>query len=727
MAWSTVDGSAIAGVNYVSAGGTLTFGVNELTKDVIVQLVGDGVATGTLQFNVNLSKTDVNTLIAPYGSVAVAVLDNDTSFQFTTNAVRLSETNSAAVLTVRRTGSTNTSMTVDYATVDGTATNGVRYTQTFGTLTFDVGVSTQTVVVPLISENVVDGDQTFSVQLSNPSVGILGVNSNCTVTVADKDMEIGWLVTSLTMLDNAPATNLVVYRAGTTNASSVVSYTFPSGAATNDFIATSGSLTFDPGVTRKNVAFQPRINNLILTNHTMVVSLSLAAGAVAHLGNTNLAIRLVKSRGGVLFADTSVTEPIGPATNWVSVMLSRTGNTDLTNVVNWVTSDGTAVSNVNYLAASGTLTLQPGVTDTNISIAVLDDLSVATNMAFNVLLSTNALSPSPSVILTNRAVVTIINSDASLQFSSATNSVVESTNAVLTVSRVGPTNSTVWVSYYTTNATGVAGTDYVATNGTLTFAPGMMSNTLTVTINNDSTMESNRTFVVVLTNASYGAALGSPVSNIVTIVDDDCILSLNKTNVLVSGGIGTMTVTVYRVGYTNNAVSVNYATQDGTATNGINYNTATGTLTFAAGVTNGAIGVVIIPNSTGSSPTHYFRLLLSAPSINATLSNTVETITIHDYIVNIVSHAAQSVRAPTAQLQITGVNPSVKGQPLVTVSGANGAAFVLWATTDLTDPTGWQQVGASTVGSLSTLAVPDNTVPASSQPPVRFYRITPAP
>ena len=719
VSWTTVNVSAQAGNNYVAASGTLTMMPGDLQQDVTIQVIGNGVAQGTLQFAVQLRNPDVNALVLPYSNVTVTVLDNDTSFQFTTNVLSVSETNGVALLTVRRTGSTNTSMSVDYATLDGTATNDVRYTQTSGTLTFDVGVSTQTVLVPIINNTVLDGNQSFSVQLSNPSDGALGLNSNCLVTVLDNDVEIGWLVTNLSMFDNAGLTNLVVYRAGTTNAASVVSYTFPGGSATNDFIATSGTLTFDPGVTRKNVAFTPRVNNLILTNHDVVVSLSLAAGVVPHLGNTNLVIRLVKSRGGVLFADTSVTEPIGPATNWVSVLLTRTGNTDLTNVVNWTTSNGTATAGVNYIATNGTLTLMPGMTETNVSIAILDDLSASTNEAFYVVLSTNnVVSPSPTVLLTNKAVVTIINSDATIQFASSSNSVVESTNAVLTVLRTGPTNSTVWVSYYTTNGSGVAGSDYVATNGTLTFAPGETSNTLTVAILNDSTMESNRTFTIVLTNASFGAALGSPSTNVVTVVDDDSVLSLVRTNITVSGGIGTMTVTVYRVGYTNNAVSVNYATQDGTASNGVNYNTSTGTLTFAAGATNGTIAVDIL---TGGSGNRIFQLVLSAPSTNATLSNTVETITIHYITANAIPHPALGVSELATPLRITGVQPSAKGQPCIQVTGANGTTFLLQATTNLADPNSWVTISTSTVDNL-TLIIPDVT---SNLPPARFYRLIP--
>ena len=738
VGWATVPASAVAGVNYVTASGTLTFAAEETRKDITVQVLGDGVATGTQQFKVKLNNLDGKSMILN-SNLTVSITDIDSSFQCLTNAMSVSETNGTASIKVVRVGAADTEMTVDYTTRDGTATNGVRYTQKSGTLTFGAGVATQAVSVVISNNTLLDGNQYFYVDLSNPVGGAtLSAPSNCTVTVQDDDVRVDWAVTNVTLLDDAAPTNLVVTRVGTTSLTSYVTYTFPGGAGTNDYRnAQSGTLTFLPGVTSSNVSFQPRINNLVLTNHDIVVRLSPTAGKpVAQFGISNMVIRLVKSLGGVAFATNSVAEPIGPLTNWATVVLTRSGNTDVTNIVNWATADFSAHSNVNYLAARGTLTLGPDVTTTNVLIAILDDRAVS-NKAFYVVLSTNALSPATTVILQTNTLVTILNSDGTIQFSGSSNRVVESTNAVLTVARAGgETNSTVSIGYYTTNGTGQAGTDYVAANATLTFLPGVLSTTLEITVVNNSTMESNRTFTVVLTNASYGAVSGASLSNVVTIVDDDSVLSL-KTNVAsASGGtklgvVGTTTVTVYRVGYTNNEVSVDYNTVGISATNGTNYTAATGTLTFAPGVTNGVITVDII-NPGNVLGNRQFQLVLSAPSTNATVATAVETVTIA-YRINVpalapvpalVSKVALMAPAPMISLHISGIQPNVLGQPLITVAGSNGATFVLWATTNLMDSKSWQPVSSGTVGSLSALAVPDTTI-TTGQPAARFYQLRP--
>jgi hypothetical protein len=63
----------------------------------------------------------------------------------------------------------------------------------------------------------------------------------------------------------------------------------------------------------------------------------------------------------------------------------------------------------------------------------------------------------------------------------------------------------VTVSFHTTNGTAKAGEDYVAKTGTLTFAPGETSKTITIVVNGDSKRESNETFFVDLTGLSSNA------------------------------------------------------------------------------------------------------------------------------------------------------------------------------------------------------------------------------
>ena len=75
-------------------------------------------------------------------------------------------------------------------------------------------------------------------------------------------------------------------------------------------------------------------------------------------------------------------------------------------------------------------------------------------------------------------------------------------SAVFNVSLAGPQTQTITVDYATQNGAALAGQDYVATNGTLTFAPGVITQTITVAVTADAPAEGDEEFSVVLSNPS---------------------------------------------------------------------------------------------------------------------------------------------------------------------------------------------------------------------------------
>ena len=76
-----------------------------------------------------------------------------------------------------------------------------------------------------------------------------------------------------------------------------------------------------------------------------------------------------------------------------------------------------------------------------------------------------------------------------------------------TVTLSNPSSTNVTVVYSTANGTATAGSDYTTAGGTLTFAPGETSKTVTVVVSGDTTFEPNETFTVGL-SAPSGATLG---------------------------------------------------------------------------------------------------------------------------------------------------------------------------------------------------------------------------
>ena len=108
--------------------------------------------------------------------------------------VRANEgTNAAAAFEVSLSRAAAGTVTVDYATADGTATAGADYTATSGTLTFAVGETAKTVSVPVLDDAVDEGEETFTLRLSN-ATGARIADGEATGTIANDDpLQTMWL------------------------------------------------------------------------------------------------------------------------------------------------------------------------------------------------------------------------------------------------------------------------------------------------------------------------------------------------------------------------------------------------------------------------------------------------------------------------------------------------------------------------------------------------------
>lgn len=108
--------------------------------------------------------------------------------QFSASTLSVNEGDGAATLTINRTGISSGVATVDYATHDGTATQKGDYTIKRGTLTFADGEISKTLEVPIVDDVFVEGDENFTVNLSNVAgTGVTLTNATTTVTITDND------------------------------------------------------------------------------------------------------------------------------------------------------------------------------------------------------------------------------------------------------------------------------------------------------------------------------------------------------------------------------------------------------------------------------------------------------------------------------------------------------------------------------------------------------------
>ena len=191
--------------------------------------------------------------------------------------------------------------------------------------------------------------------------------------------------------------------------------------------------------------------------------------------------------------------------------------------------------------------------------------------------------------------------------------------ASLAVTLSTASGQTVTVNYATANGTATAGSDYVAATGTLTFAPGVTSQTVVVTVNGDATGEPDETVLVNLSGATNASISDS--QGILTITNDDPPSLTIDSDSVTEGNFSSVTAT-FTVSLTSasaQTVTVAYATANGTATAGSDYTAASGTLTFTPGTTTRTINVTVLTDTLDEA-NETFVVNLSNP-VNATIAD----------------------------------------------------------------------------------------------------------
>ncbi len=177
---------ATAGVDYTSTNGTISFAAGQTQRQITVQVIGDTASEPDETFNVTLSN-----IVGATASTTTApgtILNNDGLPGLVINDVSLLEGNSGAVnavFTVSLSAPSGQTVTVLYATSNGTAQAGLDYSSASASITFAPGQTVQQVTVQVLGDTAVESEENFFVNLSNavnavilqtPGVGIIEDN-----------------------------------------------------------------------------------------------------------------------------------------------------------------------------------------------------------------------------------------------------------------------------------------------------------------------------------------------------------------------------------------------------------------------------------------------------------------------------------------------------------------------------------------------------------------------
>ena len=757
VAYATSDGTATAGSDYTAAGGTLTFAPGVTSQTFTVAVTNDTANEADETVSLALSSPSNATLGAP-ASATLTITDNDDAptVQFSSSTYTIAEGGGSATITATLSAAGGVTATVAYATANGTATAGSDYTAASGTLTFAPGVTTQTFTVAVTDDSTDEAGETVALALSTPSNATLGTTASATLTITDNDgpPTVEFSASTYTVAEEGGSATITATLSAASGLTATVAYATSDGTATAgaDYTAASGTLTFAPGVTSQTFAVSVTDDATDEADET--VSLTLSTPSNATLGTTDTAtLTITDNDDAPTVQFSSSTYTVAESSGSATITATLSAASGLTATVAYATSDGTATSGSDYTAAGGTLTFAPGVTSRTFTVSVTDD---ATDEAGETVALTLSAPTGATLGATDTATLTITDNDdaPTVGFSAAAYAVSESGgSATITATLSAASGLTATVAYATSDGTATAGTDYTAAGGTLTFAPGVTTQTFTVSITGDTIDEANETIALAL-SAPSNATLGATDAATLTITDDDAppTVQFNAATYTVAEGGGSATITATLSAASGLTATVTYATTGNTATSGSDYTAASGTLTFAPGVTSQTF-TVSITDDTVDEASETVTLTLSAPA-NATLGATsTATLTITDnddaptvqfsaadYVVDegagsaVITVTLSSASGLTATVTyatangtaLSGSDYSAASGTLTFSPGATTRTFSVPITNDLIhegDQTVALSLSAPTNATLGTPAAATLTIDDNDSPPVANFEL----
>lgn len=396
---------AFQGPNNATFGGGIFTNVFQIVTNtwVVVALRDDLTIEGDEALNLTLSQPNGKDVLflggenIPLGvalgpsSARLTLIDND--FQngvlgFASSTFTVNENAGVATITVLRTNGTVGSVSVDYATTNGTALAGFDYVATRGTLTFGGGVTSRTFTVPIVDDTTAESDETILLGLSNPVGGALlnatVLPSTATLVIYDNDFAAGklsFVADTATVSESAGSVSFSVIRTGGSVGTITVDYftTNDTALAGADYVATSGTLGWASGDTAPKTITVPIINdsvpegpevfNLVLTNPRVV-----ATGLPGMLGlTTNVKVTITDDDFAGVVEFTSAIYNANENGGSTVLTVRRTGGVSGQALVDYTVTGGTASPGTHFNLANGTLVIEDGQFSGNFAVQLIDN------------------------------------------------------------------------------------------------------------------------------------------------------------------------------------------------------------------------------------------------------------------------------------------------------------------------------------------------------------------
>jgi hypothetical protein len=495
---------------------------------------------------------------------------------------------------ITRTGSTASAKVIRVVNPSGTATRGTDYTlspdpafnSTPGAyeLTIPAGAAFLDVVLTTTNDTTQEGPETAVLQL----VPITGMNitgpAHATITIDDDDTVLPRV--RITANDDyasegADPAQFTISRTGSTASSLSVNLTV-SGTATNgaDY-TTIGNVTIPAGSAATLVNVMPIDDSLVEGNETVTVTIANIASYVRDASATAATATINDNDVNILTV--AATDSTASESGDTAIFtITRTGNLASALTVDYVIG-GTALHGTDYLRLPGVATIPAGQASTAITIVPIDDSigeatqTVVIQLRSKTTYQVGAPALASANLTDNDGPAIWIVPDNGISTEPATG--VGTDTARIRIYRAG--GSSAFTVNYTISGTAAPGIDYSSIPSSVSFAAADTFKEIVITPLGDSLQEGTETVTLTLTPAAAYTVEPESSASVLIIDEDAPTVSVSNENTTVSETSTAIRFWFSRSGSTTAALTVNY-TMSGTATPGVDYTGATGTVVIPA-------------------------------------------------------------------------------------------------------------------------------------------------
>ena len=608
--YSTSNGTARAGEDYTSKSGTATIPAGRDSATVSISTNNNQQSGAGITFNFSITNlspsqgatidkgTAVGTIIAPDDTAASRILSiSDTSIDEGNSGT----TNLAFTISVSATSDND--IKVKYRTENSSESNpaiaGEDYEAKSGIATITAGDTTTTITIGIIGDTNVEIDEVFDIVLSNPQYASLTGNDRATGTIKNDDSATLSISDSSISEGNSGVKRITFKVTSNYNSAFPISFDYitvngsaSSATSDDDFVKKEGSATISAGSKSASIDIVIFGDTVVEADETFDVVLSNPKYATLHAQNYR-ATGTIDNDDLAYLSIVDATTREGYNSDVELIFTLRSSVTSVFPIsVEYSTTNDTAMAGLDYIDASGTVTIPKGGEATSIAITIKSDEINESPERFFVNLS----NPQGATIDKARAVGAIINTHT-IELGIANISITEGNvgikNLTFDLTADGIATEDVRVEFETVNGSAIAGEDYIAKSGIVTIPKGSDSTTIAIEIIGDTKVESDATFALNLMSI-IGVPINSNNNGRASIIgtitnDDNAVLTIaNKSISEGNSGRKNLVFDIVSSASSDFLISLDYATMNGSATAGEDF------------IAQDATTAIIIPGNTYS-------------------------------------------------------------------------------------------------------------------------------